>query len=682
MTSDPSLSVAISVIGAHYPARPSEAAYALQSGSHKPLWASEMWNLGNVNDYPGALQLAHDLGTQAVQGMSSSIVVSGGGVLRGVIAATPPGDGGGGGRKKGGGVGAGEKWGRRRGGVSIVTPTPHPQQWCLIHSWYSILPFSRTTDTNAGAGHALLTAAEPWSGHWQINPTLAAVAHHTQFAQPDWTYLAVGSGTGYIDAGNTSTIVALVNTNVPGGMLECSFVIETQHLPAPMSVTIALGGVAQGTVLPSVMHLWATVDEDHQLVALADVPVSGDGTVTFPVVPSAMYSLTTTTGQGFVVPAAPIAPSAAFPFPYSDSFTTYPSGGYPLYTADEGGLFVVDPTPPALGGAHALHQVVTQVPIVWERNPDPYTLLGNMNNFPSSGWSDYAVAITAAIDSAAAPQPPAGPSVASSMQPCNAASRSQQWAASTGALTASPALLVSVAYPGMCLGNTGATDYNASDTPTVGLVPCNLTVGASAGGTPTLHHWSLQGAHIVAAEGGQCLDVGGGSLAAGASAVTYGCKPPGGDDNQRWTVQGAPSAQQLRSTFDGMCLDLAPAPPPPPPVAPYLMLCARIGKYERNGPPPSGYCLTVTASANATASGAWALAFGTQRLASGATPTPVTQGTWHTLRVACAGDAVTASLDGATLGSGAVAGQKLSAYGMVALGSGWHEAWFKDLVIA
>lgn len=69
--------------------------------------------------------------------------------------------------------------------------------WCLIYSWPALLPFSKPTNTNAGAGHvsprctpalrvrsdasvlpvvqSILTAAEPWSGHYELNPQIYAM---------------------------------------------------------------------------------------------------------------------------------------------------------------------------------------------------------------------------------------------------------------------------------------------------------------------------------------------------------------------------------------------------------------------------------------------------------------------------------------------------------------------------
>ena len=60
--------------------------------------------------------------------------------------------------------------------------------WSLITSYYDILPLPRS---------GLMTANEPWSGHYKVDPGIWAFAHTTQFAEPGWKY--VDSGCGYLD---------------------------------------------------------------------------------------------------------------------------------------------------------------------------------------------------------------------------------------------------------------------------------------------------------------------------------------------------------------------------------------------------------------------------------------------------------------------------------------------------
>ena len=279
MAQDPELLAAIDVVGAHYPSEPPAVAYTL----NKTLWASEMWNLGQVDDWPGALGLSSDLMNHAHWGLSSSIL------------------------------------------------------WCLIYSWPALLPFSRPTNTNAGAGHSILTAAEPWSGHYELNPQIHAMAHHTQFAAPGWTYVS-GSGQGSLPDGTLYT--TRVNTHTPASELEFSMTILTASGASP-SAGFVIGGLAPGKLLPSALHVWQTT-EAEQFVQLPDIVVSAvDGSFSVPLVPSAMLSVTTTTGQGPPAPVNPIPATAPFPFPYSDDFESYPDGSYSKYFCDEGGVWIV-----------------------------------------------------------------------------------------------------------------------------------------------------------------------------------------------------------------------------------------------------------------------------------------------------------------------------------------------------
>jgi galactosylceramidase len=66
--------------------------------------------------------------------------------------------------------------------------------WNLVTSFYTSLPYY---------GASLMDASEPWSGHYEVKSPIWASAHHTQFAQPGWHYLARGSGVGVLVGGGT-----------------------------------------------------------------------------------------------------------------------------------------------------------------------------------------------------------------------------------------------------------------------------------------------------------------------------------------------------------------------------------------------------------------------------------------------------------------------------------------------
>jgi hypothetical protein len=317
MTNNAAYDAAVDVIGAHYPGKPPAAAYAL----NKTLWASEMWNLGKVDDFSGAQVLMSDLIDQASWGLSASIV------------------------------------------------------WCLVYSWYAILPFSTVIDgTNAGAGHSILTAAEPWSGNYQMNPTIHALAHHTQFAEPGWRYLAVGSpGMSALPGGGA--VVTRFNPYKPASVLEFSITLHTAGAASAQDVVFSVAGGADGRALPAALAVWST-NASAGFVRLADVPDGGGGTYALSLAPNAFYSLTTApAGQSGPAPVQPIPASAPFPFPYSDTFDGYADQSYAKYFSDEGGAFIVKPVPAgfkragggAAAGGNAYFQLVTVIPIVWEK---------------------------------------------------------------------------------------------------------------------------------------------------------------------------------------------------------------------------------------------------------------------------------------------------------------------------
>ena len=619
-SNDPELLAAIDVLGAHYPGQPPAEAYAL----NKTLWASEMWNLGVVNDWNGAAALAHDLSQQARWGLSSSIV------------------------------------------------------WCLIFSWYAPLPFSNPTGTNAGGGHALLTAAEPWSGNYIVTPTVHVIAHHTQFAEPGWTYLA-DAGMGTLPGGGS--YVTRVNTHVPSAVLEFSITIDVMGVGNAQTASFALAGLSPGSALPTALHVWTTT-QAAPFTQQADVAVAADGSFSVQLPADAMVSVTTTTGQSAPRPSAPVPPSAPFPFPYADDFEGYALQGYAKYFCDEGGLFIVDALPPSMlvgvdasvAGGSAYHNIVDVVPIVWETNPKPYTLLGNFNgqNAAQLAWTDYTVSVSAALDPSSSPVP-SGPALRATQDACGTPAAA--WTLRSGSL-ATAAQLESVANPGLCLA-VGGTDPNYS-APEVVATSC-----ASA-----KSWWFVRAAtsQVVNNVTGSCLDELASSKLPNADLINYQCKAPNdpsGNSNQMWSVQPAANgAVSLVSNNSGLCVTAA-GPVSPASTAPFLMVSARINSYERNGAPATGYTLTIFQSDPASAPGTWRLDFAGRSppLANGTTATPIVPGAFHALSVSCAGNVISASLDGALLAS-VTDTAKSSAYGMTAFGSSWTKSWFDNFRIA
>jgi hypothetical protein len=230
--------------------------------------------------------------------------------------------------------------------------------WSPITSYY---------DNLAAPNSGLMYANTPWSGHYDVQGTIWATAHTTQFAQPGWQYLNTASG----NLPEKGSFVALRSTDKKNW----SVVLETIGAKHPQGVSFQLaGGLAATTV-----HIWET-NNSRTFEHAADVkPVKDTFAYTFD--PDSLYSLTTTTGQGKGTAQAP--PAAPFPFPYEDNFEQTQLLLTPKYLSDQDGAFEVHSCTGRAG--RCLEQVITTVPIPWGPLPDPFTLAGNAD------WTDYTV---------------------------------------------------------------------------------------------------------------------------------------------------------------------------------------------------------------------------------------------------------------------------------------------------
>jgi len=230
--------------------------------------------------------------------------------------------------------------------------------WSPITSYY---------DNLAAPNSGLMYANTPWSGHYDVQGTIWATAHTTQFAQPGWQYLDSASG-------NLPEKGSYVSLRSPDRK-NWSVVLETIGAAQPQAVSFRLTGrLATRTV-----HIWET-NRARTFEHVADVkPENGSFEYTFD--PDSLYSLTTTTGQGKGTAQPP--PAAPFPFPYADDFERTPLLHAPKYLSDQDGAFEVRACAGRAG--RCLEQVIADVPVPWGPLPDPFTLAGNAE------WIDYSV---------------------------------------------------------------------------------------------------------------------------------------------------------------------------------------------------------------------------------------------------------------------------------------------------
>jgi hypothetical protein len=234
------------------------------------------------------------------------------------------------------------------------------QVWSPVTSYYDIL---------AAPNSGLMYANTPWSGHYDVQSTIWVTAHTTQFAQPGWQYLDTSSG--YMPEKGTYVALKSPDNN------DWSVVLETIGAKSRQTMNFKLqGGMSNGVV-----HIWET-NGQRTFERVADTTPT-NGTFTYNFEPDAIYSLTTTTGQGKGTALPP--PQSGFPMPYHENFENTPITRAPRFLADQDGAFEAHPCVGRAG--RCLEQVIVQKPIPWGPLPDPFTLAGDAR------WTDYHVKV-------------------------------------------------------------------------------------------------------------------------------------------------------------------------------------------------------------------------------------------------------------------------------------------------
>ena len=144
----------------------------------------------------------------------------------------------------------------------------------------------------------------PWSGHYEVNPSIWTSAHHCQFMSIGWHLLQGGSsgllpgGGSYVAARspNGSAFTLVVET-LQGNCLRCH-----GGSTAAQDLVFSLAGGLPGP--GAVLQVWQTT-QDAPFVRLADAAVAGDGTLSLHIPADAMVTVSTIATAGHGVPSAP-----------------------------------------------------------------------------------------------------------------------------------------------------------------------------------------------------------------------------------------------------------------------------------------------------------------------------------------------------------------------------------------
>jgi galactosylceramidase len=232
--------------------------------------------------------------------------------------------------------------------------------WCPVDGIYDQVIWA-----NTGA----LQSDSPWSGHYTIWPSVWALAHTTQFAEPGWVYMDDACGQFEKDTWRGSH-VALRNPKT--GDWSVIFVTGEKR-----KVKLEVGSSLKN----GVVYLWKSTEKE-QFIRQKPLRLNNN-TIEISLEPDAIYTLTSTTGQikgsfGSPPPAKP------FPFPYTEDFNGYASGETPRYFSDQKGTFETSPSPE---GGMSLAQVVPDEGTLWYDNwlLKPHTLFGD------GKWENYSI---------------------------------------------------------------------------------------------------------------------------------------------------------------------------------------------------------------------------------------------------------------------------------------------------
>uniref|UniRef100_A0A671XGY7 Galactocerebrosidase n=1 Tax=Sparus aurata TaxID=8175 RepID=A0A671XGY7_SPAAU len=241
--------------------------------------------------------------------------------------------------------------------------------WNLVASYYEELPFGR---------NGLMTAEEPWSGHYMVDSPIWITAHTTQFTQPGWSYLQTvghleqgGSYVALTDGRGNLTVVIETMTH------DHSVCIRPPLLPFNVTSQNATFQLKGSFASIKELQVWRSqfnfkTQEPSFFEKLTPLKLV-NGSFTLHLAEDEVYTLTTvTTGQKGSYPDPP--PSAPFPKVYKDDFNVRnpPFSEAPDF-ADQTGVFeyyinMTDPGPHVFTLRQVLTQRSTTLPVRRQRN--------------------------------------------------------------------------------------------------------------------------------------------------------------------------------------------------------------------------------------------------------------------------------------------------------------------------
>jgi hypothetical protein len=239
--------------------------------------------------------------------------------------------------------------------------------WPLINSIPADLPLE---------GRGLVTADQPWSGHYQVNEMTWILAQTTAFTRPGWVHVR---GASQEFSGGYGSYVSYE----PRNRSAWTMVAQTSTAPRAQTITVHLaGGLPTRTV-----HVWSTSIGASVRIKWfaqhADVKPHA-GTFSYTLSPGFIYTFTTVSNP--VRTRAVPAPSAPMPLPYASSPDM---SNEPAYLAPQDGAFEYQPS-----STTTFEQTAVGRPVFWQNTSAtrfPYAVLGD------STLRDYTVSASVTL---------------------------------------------------------------------------------------------------------------------------------------------------------------------------------------------------------------------------------------------------------------------------------------------
>ncbi len=341
MLSDDELCKAVDIIGSHYTSHSTEKARKLSDEYGKELWFTE-----------GCAPMSYSAGTSRFDGCGLTGTNGVLDIANRIIAMYPC------------------------GGMTMYEFQP------VAAGYYDGVTYCHKQ---------LITANEPWSGHYTLDSGYYMAMHFSRYIKKGWKFIDAAccfdgekDGHSLVNAVYSCMTAADIRTG------DYSVVIANST-DKPLAYEISVSGLlkadADVAMIKTSKHGSGSYDENYFVYDRTITPVkNGDAySYTVEVMPFSLLTLTTLSSD---IPEKKQSISKVLSLPYSDDFSYSESyvaerGGMPRYTTDQGGAFEVT----SLDGRNVLMQRITpsEKAMEWGETPLPTT------NFGDDRWFDYSV---------------------------------------------------------------------------------------------------------------------------------------------------------------------------------------------------------------------------------------------------------------------------------------------------